>query len=112
MHKQAEFSAEKKPSMLDSYRVVETKDTDVKVGIVGTLGLSVVDDVAKSIIVANNEKEFEEKKNAYFGDNGAVLNAVLKEMESKKPDAKVLLYQGTEEEPNKLAAMIGELDVM
>src|SRR5262245_60294766 len=43
MPKQEEFPAEKKPSMLDSYRVVETKDTDVKVGIVGTLGLSVVD---------------------------------------------------------------------
>ncbi len=112
MPKEQEFPGEKKPSMLDDFRVVEPKDCKIKVGVVGTLGETAIKSVAKLVIPEPDPDEFKKKLNAYFGNNGVVLPQVLKAMKPKNPDVNVLLYQGTEEEAKSLAKALPDFDII
>jgi hypothetical protein len=87
-------------SMIKDYRVIEPKNSKVKVGVVGTLGQSVIDEVGKI------------DRQVKFGNNAKILPEAIAAMKPKKPDVHVLLYQGNEDEAKKLAEVIPDFDVI
>ena len=87
-------------SMIKDYRVVEPKNCKIKVGVIGTIGQSVIDEVAKI------------DRQVKFGNNAKILPEAINAMKAKKPDVHVLLYQGNEDEAKKLAAVIPDFDVI
>jgi len=87
-------------SMIEDFRVVEPKGARVKVGVVGTIGQSVVDKINKL------------DSSMKFKSNSDAIPAALAAMKAKDPGVRVLLYQGTEDEAKVLAQNIDEFDVI
>jgi hypothetical protein len=86
--------------MLRDFKVVAPKGTSLRVGVVGTLGKSVVEGIIKK------------NPTAPFARNIDVIPAALKAMNAQRPDIRVLLYQGSSEEAKLLAQQFDEFDVI
>lgn len=87
-------------SMLKDFRVVAPQGTKLRVGVVGTLGKSVVDAIVKK------------NSTAQFVRNIEAIPAALRAIQPLRPDVKVLLYQGSSDEARVLAQQLDEFDVI
>ncbi|MCX7702214.1 MAG: hypothetical protein N2039_15165 [Gemmataceae bacterium] len=87
-------------SMLKDFRVIHPRGTKVRVGVVGTLGKSVVDAIVKR------------NSTAPFARNIDAIPAALRALQAERPDVKVLLYQGSSDEARVLAQQLDEFDVI
>lgn len=85
--------------LLKSYFVVGGKGKEPRIGVVAVVGPS----VAK--LVGGDD-------DAKFDSTEAVLSRVLKDIESKKPDLLVLLYQGTLEEAKACAVKFPQFRII
>jgi hypothetical protein len=88
-------------STLEDFRVVQPKSSKIKVGVVGALGPLEINDLQKNKV-----------NTIRFGKEGSVLPINLAAMKSQTPDVRVLLYQGTKEEAEKVAQSIDEFDII
>src|SRR5262249_37119418 len=94
-----EFPGQNGPMVKDA-RVVEVPGSKVKVGIIGTLGQSAVDEVQK----LDSNVKFEGNRNA--------IPRALGLLREKNPEIRVLLYNGTADEAKLLAQTIDEFDLI
>ncbi len=97
------------PSVFEDFRIVEPKSARIKVGVTGTLGQSAIDEIVKknpSLDPKNPNAE------ARFANNGKVIPDILSKMKEKSPEIRVLLYQGTHDEAERLAQAIDDFDII
>jgi hypothetical protein len=94
-----EFPGQNGPMVKDA-RVVEVQGSKLKVGIIGTLGQSAVDEVQKL------------DSNVKFEGNRAAIPRALGVLRAKNPEIRVLLYNGTGDEAKVLAQTIDEFDLI
>ena len=83
--------------MIGDFKVT---NTPIKLGIIGVIGQSVIDEVAKI------------DKEVKFESNATVIPATVQAMNLQKPDVRMLLYHGRLDEAKLLAAKITEFDII
>jgi hypothetical protein len=96
-------------SVFEDFRVVEPKGSKIKVGVTGTLGQSAVDEIVKNNPSLDQSLPAPEVR---FGGNAIVIPKVLAAMKPKDPSIRVLLYEGTLKEAEKLAQVIDDFDII
>jgi hypothetical protein len=87
--------------MIEAYEII-TKAKAVPIGVVGTVGPS----VAKKVVQVDKELD--------FSLNSELLKSALKAMNASKtkPELKVLMYQGTQDEAKAIAEDFSEFQVI
>jgi hypothetical protein len=96
-------------SVFEDFRVIQPKGGELKIGVTGTLGQSAIDEIVKYNPSLDPKMPAPEIR---FAGNSTVIPNVLAAMKAKSPDIRVLLYQGTKEEAEKLAQVIDEFDII
>jgi len=96
-------------SVFEDFRVVAPKGIQLKVGVTGTLGQSAIDEIVKYNPSLDPKMPAPEIR---FANNATAIPSVLASMKEKSADLRVLLYQGTRDEAEKLAQVIDDFDII
>jgi len=98
LNKEQEFPGANRPSLIGSWELAGGEGDTPRVGIIGTVGPSVAAQVKDPAV--------------RFANNAQVLPEVLKQVQAKKPEFLVLLYQGTLAEARACAQKFPQFHVI